>query len=328
MVGAAVGTVARWLRGHRSVLVGAGMVLAVLVAGFAVVLASGGRAGSGAADASSAPAAPAPGVGLDAMAESAPSGKSAPGLRADAGGSGAQPAQDVPGGGVERQLVRTAQLTVEVGDPAASVRQVRTTAAAVGGMVTEEQSDGTGSRMVLRVPADALDRTIDGIAGYGRVVARSTQVLDATEQVVDLDARVASQQASVTRVRALLAQANTIGEVVAVESELANREADLESLTRRLESLRGQVAQSTLTVDLRGPGAPPPDAGPTPGFLDGLATGWDGLRALGSGVAAVIGFVLPFLPVIAVLVGIGWLARRIVRRRRAPASPNATPESS
>jgi hypothetical protein len=327
VVGAAVGTVARWLRGHRSVLVGAGAVLAVLVGGFAVVLASGGRAGSEATGASSAPAAPAPGVGLDAMTESAPSGKSAPGLRADAGGSGAQPAQDLPGG-VERQLVRTAQLTVEVGDPATSVRQVRTAAAAVGGMVTEEQSDGTGSRMVLRVPADALDRTIDGIAGYGRVTARSTQVLDATEQVVDLDARVASQQASVTRVRALLAQANTIGEVVAVESELANREADLESLTRRLESLRGQVAQSTLTVDLRGPGAPPPAAGPTPGFLDGLATGWDGLRALGSGVAAVIGFVLPFLPVIAVLVGIGWLARRIVRGRRAPASPNATPESS
>lgn len=325
-MGAVLRAVARWVRGRRSVLVGAGVVFAVLVAGFAVALDA--REGGGAGDVASGvqaiePAAPVPGVARDPMAESAPDQKFAPGRRAEAG-AGAQPAQEVPIGGVERQLVRSAQLTIEVGDPAASVRQVRTAASAVGGIVTEEQSDDAGSRLVLRVPADALDRTIDDIAAFGRVTARSTQALDATEQMIDLDARVTSQQTSVARIRALLAEAKSIGEVVAVESELSTRQADLESLTRRLESLRNQVAQSTLTVELRAPGAPPAGAGPTPGFLDGLATGWAGLRALGSGVAAVVGFVLPFVPVLAVLIGIGWLARRIVRARRRPANP--TPE--
>jgi Domain of unknown function (DUF4349) len=176
---------------------------------------------------------------------------------------------------------------------------------------------------VLRVPADALDRLIDDIAAVGRVVGRSSQVLDATEEVVDLDARVTSQQASVARVRALLAEAHSIGDVVAIESELARREADLDSLTSRLDALRDRVALSTLTVDLRSPGAPPVGDQPPPGFRDGLVAGWDGLRAAGTAAAAVIGFLLPFLPVVAMLGGIIWLVRRVVRARRAPAPASA-----
>jgi hypothetical protein len=78
------------------------------------------------------------------------------------------------------------------------------------------------------------------------------------------------------------------------------------------------VALSTLTVDLRTPGAVVPQERPDPGFLDGLTAGWEGLRAIGSAAAAVVGFVLPFLPVLGVLGGLGWLAHRIVRARRTP----------
>jgi hypothetical protein len=63
----------------------------------------------------------------------------------------------------------------------------------------------------------------------------------------------------------------------------------------------------------------PPAAEPAPGFLDGLAAGWGGLRAIGSAAAAVVGFVLPFLPVLAVLAGFVL----IVRTRRTPAPAGA-----
>lgn len=330
----------RGLRGRWIALIGAGAVLALLVAGFAVVLGAQGtqtRVGNGAGEATAvataAPPRPAPGLprydagkggsaaGSDAVGESAPI---APDSRSM---PGAQPAQGVPLGGVQRALVRTAQLSVEVTDPAGAMRQVRTAAAAAGGFVTDEQTSDTGSWVTLRVPADALDRLVEDIAADARVITRSTQVYDATEESIDLDARVASQQASVSRIRGLLAQATTIGDVVAIESELSRREAELDSLTRRLEALRDQVAMSTLTVDLRGRAVPPPPGGPAPGFLDGLATGWAGLLALGSGVAAAVGFVLPFLPVVAVLAGIVWLVRRIVRGRRRPATASSGPTS-
>jgi hypothetical protein len=150
------------------------------------------------------------------------------------------------------------------------------------------------------------------------VLGRSARAQDATDQVVDLDSRVATQQASVTRVRALLAQATSIGDVVAVESELARREADLDSLQRRLATLRDRVALSTLTVELRGGPAVTPPSGPPPGFGTGLGAGWAGLKVIGAAVATAAGFLLPFLPLIAVVVGLTWV---IVRRRRGRGGP-------
>ena len=147
---------------------------------------------------------------------------------------------------------------------------------------------------------------------------RTAQVVDATEDVVDLDARVASQRASVDRVRALLAQARSIGDVVAVESELTRREADLDSLTGRLNALKDQVALSTLTVDVeKAPITTTENPQPT-GFAAGLAAGWDGLKTAAAVAGAVVGYLLPFLPVLAVILGLVWLGRRFARTRRTP----------
>ncbi|MHA6624301.1 DUF4349 domain-containing protein [Pseudonocardia sichuanensis] len=300
------------------VWIGAAVLLAVLVAALAVVQqGSGSGTDGGSGDVVAvAPARPAPDPGSERAArEDGAADLAAPQSRAGDDGQ----SLGVPLGGVQRELVRTAQLGVEVADPATAARQVRTAAAVAGGFVTEEQSGDAFSSLVLRVPAPALDRVIDDVAALGRVTARSAQVLDATEEVVDLDARVASQTASVARVRGLLAEAVDLGDVVAIESELAHREAELDSLTARLGALRDQVALSTLTVELHGPGAPPAVAPRAAGFLDGLAAGWTGLRAVGAATAAVVGFVVPFVPVLAVLGGIAWLGRRAVRTRRSAA---------
>jgi hypothetical protein len=284
----------------------AGLAVAVVGAGVGV-----GDGGSSSSVASPAVAeyAPSGGAATDsAVGEYAPERAAVP----------VDPGQGVPIGGVQRSLVRSAEVTVEVADPAAGVRDVRAAAVAAGGFVAQEQSGEDSGWVVLRVPADALDRLVEQVSTLGTVTGRSTAVVDATEEVVDLDARVASQQASVARVRALLAEATSIGDVVAIESELARREADLDSLTGRLTALRDQVAFSTLTVDLRGPAAGVDDDDPAPvGFLEGLGAGWAGLLALGAGTGAVLGFVLPFVPVLAVLAGIAWLVTRGVRRRRA-----------
>lgn len=308
-------------RARRRWLTAAVAALAVLVGGLVVVAWPAPRSGSGGSSVAVAPrpgAAEAGGTSGGAADRSAAAPQSSTGPQTgDAGGPVPQQFPSAPIGVGQRQLVRTAQLTVDVDESAAATRQVRTTAIAAGGLVVEEQTGERGAWLVLKVPADTLDRVIDDIAAIGHVTARTSQVTDHTDEVVDLDARVASQQASVARVRALLAQATSIGDVVAIESELARREADLDSLTNRLAALRDQVALSTLTVDLRSPSAlPVGDDDRAAGFADGLAAGWSGLVALGTATAAVIGFLLPFLPVLAVLAGLGWAARRIVRGRR------------
>ena len=84
--------------------------------------------------------------------------------------------------------------------------------------------------------------------------------------MTDVDSRVRSQQRSVDRVRVLLGQAKTIGEVVQVESELSRREADLESLEAQLAKLKDVTDLATIEVTLVSPDrTPTPVEGRRPG---------------------------------------------------------------
>ena len=215
----------------------------------------------------------------------------------------------------ERAVVRNAHLGLDAADLSTAVRKVRSIASAAAGLVaTENQSGEDGASLTLRVPADRLESVIEQVSALGTVTSRRSQTTDVTEQVVDLDARVASQQASVDRIRALLARAESIGDIASIESQLAQREGELNSLKNRLAALNGKVALSTLNVDIDGPGALPPPAADTPGFLAGIAAGWQTLVRIAIVAGAVIGFLVPYLPVIAVVAGIVWVVRRTVRR--------------
>ena len=307
---------------RRRIVVAATVGVALLGVFGAVVALVDGSSGDGSGTTSSAGSpmiAPAPEIGT-AEAPGGAAGTSADDARAKSPvqppSPGAAPDTRIPSG---RDVVRTAQLTVQVADPTAATRGVRTAVAAAGGVISEEQVDGTGAWLVVRVPAAGLDRLVDDLAATGTVLGRSGRTEDATEQVVDLDSRVATQQASVTRVRALLAQATSIGDIVSVESELARREADLDSLQRRLATLKDRVALSTLTVELRTASTPAP-ADPA-GFGAGLGAGWSGLKVIGSGLATAAGFLLPFLPLLAVAGAVVWAVRRRAGRRRGGPGP-------
>ncbi len=297
--------------GRWGVLVG--LVLVVVLGAIGIVI-LGGR-GPITDHESAAPEIARPGVaGRDAAPAPSGTGSGA------ASGAAPTPADQgaVPIGSVTRSLVRTAQLSVEAGDPVAVTRRVRAAVAGAAGTVAQESSTDSGAQLTVRVPADRLDQLIDAITGLGHVTNRTAQVVDATEDVVDLDARVASQRASVDRVRALLAQARSIGDVVAVESELTRREADLDSLTGRLNALKDQVALSTLTVDVEKAPVTTTEIPQPSGFAAGLAAGWDGLKTAAAVAGAVVGYLLPFLPVLAVILGLVWLGRRFTRTRRTP----------
>jgi len=131
----------------------------------------------------------------------------------------------------------------------------------------------------------------------------------------------------VARVRQLLAQAQSIRDIMAIESELAQRQAELDSLTQQQAYLKDQTSMATIKVNIErkpDPKAPVAEDDDT-GFLAGLAAGWDGLEKTVVAVATVVGAVLPFA-VVALLIGVPvWLLVRRVRRTPVASSPAAAP---
>jgi hypothetical protein len=251
-------------------------------------------------------------------------------VRADSAGSGgesnatgqgaAQQKVDQPG--VDRMLVRTATIELASADPAATVDRARDVATKEGGYTGGEDLRRDSATLTLQIPSNEFDRALDELSKLGKVISREQAAEDVTEQVVDLDSRIATQRASVERIRALLAKAGTVDEIVRIESELTTREADLESLERRRQALGGQVAMSTITLRVSkttAPATPPQEE--SGGFVAGLSDGWGAFLDAGSVALRVLGAVLPFVVVLAVP---GVPVYRWWRRRRlAAAQPSA-----
>ncbi|HEY5187042.1 MAG TPA: DUF4349 domain-containing protein [Actinomycetes bacterium] len=225
----------------------------------------------------------------------------------------------------DRSVVRTASLQVRTdGEVLVASRQAASIAQAAGGFVSGENTASdpahptkTVSELVLRVPNARLGSVLDQLGALGALLQQRQDATDVTGQVVDLNARLASQRASVERVRALLARATTIGDVVQIEGELARREADLESLEAQVKQLADQTSLATVTVTLVGPDTPAPVEPRPAGFLAGLAAGWHAFTAAGTWLLTAVGAALPFL----LLAGLGALVVVAVRRRRPTQAP-------
>ncbi len=218
-----------------------------------------------------------------------------------------------------RQLVRTATMSLSAPNPGEALAKAKDVVLAQGGLVGEENVNSSQATATLRVPGDRLDAAMKAIGELPDVKTgeRTVRTEDVTDQVVDVEARLANQRASVERVRGLLDRATTTSEITQIESELTKRQSELESLQRRYDSLRGQVAMSTLTLTVRQQGAPVGQK-EEENFLTALGGGWNAMVSAVQWLLIVIGRVLPFV----VLLGtplIGYLAWR--RRRKSAVTP-------
>lgn len=243
-----------------------------------------------------------------------------------------QPSAD-PG---ERQLARTASITLVVEDVEQAAVKLREVAGTVGGLVTAENlslpgadEEWTGySQLVVSVPAEKLDESLDMIGAVGEVRQRSIESVDVTDAVLDVDARVKSLRESIARLQELMTRAGSVADIAAVEAELSRRQAELESLLAQQKNLQNRVAMSPIRVVLYPPELA--DEAPTMGFLGGLTAGWAAMVAAGQGALTAVGWLLPWAA-LAVIVGgpILWLRRRRrAARPPAPKGPQTPPSPS
>jgi glycine cleavage system regulatory protein len=225
---------------------------------------------------------------------------------------------------VDREIITTGHATVVAPDPAAAAQELARLVEQAGGRVEQrseiaptEESPGQAS-LTVRLPADRMTSTVDALSGIGEVRDVNLDSVDVTSQGRDLDARIAALTTSTERLRELMSTAGSTEDLLAVEQELSDRQADLDALTAQRQQLSDQVAMSTLDVDITS--EPVTVAQSRGGFLGGLSSGWGGLVATVEGVVLVFGVLLPWLA----LAAVGYVGYRLVRRRLRPAPP-ATP---
>lgn len=235
-----------------------------------------------------------------------------------ADGSLAMPAEAAkPAPVVERSVITTAQMTVRVEAVDDAVERITGMVVANDGLIEFQDfanaSDGAYATITARVPSASLETLIEQVGTLGDVAQVSRQASDVTQQTVDLDARIAALQASVARLRELLDQTANVADLVAVETEIANRQAELDSLTAQRTYLADQVSMSTLTVSLQQAVS---GVTSSPGFVDGIRNGWSALVSFLGILLTSVGFMLPFAALGLLGLAVVWLVVRALRRRR------------
>lgn len=257
------------------------------------------------------------GADLDAEATGGDAGEEAGG-----GDLGAQAApSDDPA-----RIIYTSDLRVRVDEPARAAEAAIDLVEADGGsLASQSEVDGEDQVSVtMRVPVGGFRSALEALAGLGTVLDRRVDAQDVTDQVVDLEGRLENARASADRLRELYTTAADVEQVVAIEQALTEREAEVESLAGQLQQLEDQADRSTITVTFVDEGEPvAEDDDDANAFVKGMRAAGDVISALGTIIAALAGFAVPFLPLLLVLGAVGWAVTVPSRRRRRRAASDA-----
>lgn len=157
-----------------------------------------------------------------------------------------------------RKLIRNASLTIRTAQYDADLEALTGLVKSMGGYIEstyqsgdQESGSARSNSMTLRIPSDKLDEFLNGLDSVGRVVDRSESSTDMTVQYADNEARLATLRAKMERLNELLEKAETVEDLISIESAIADTQYSIDSYETRQRTIDRQVDMSEVDVYLR-----------------------------------------------------------------------------
>jgi Domain of unknown function (DUF4349) len=217
-------------------------------------------------------------------------------------------------------VIRQAQLSITVGAGTfdSKLSQARTLVEAEGGYIagTTAQAAPVDSQVRtgvinFMVPAANFDTTIDQLSRIGKVQNEQITGTEVSGQYVDLQTRLANAEAQRTAMLALLTQAKTINDMIAVQNQIGQITGTIEQLKGQIKYLDDHTAFSALTITMtEAPTTAQAPASDNWGLATALSDAAHNFVATVNYVIVGLGVLGPFL----LLGGVGYLLWR--RRSR------------
>jgi len=220
---------------------------------------------------------------------------------------------------VDRKIVRTGHLTLEVEDITETIDEVAALAEELDGYVVSsnkrEREDRTSGQVSVRIPVERFDEAFDRLRQLAvDVPYESTEGRDVTEEYTDLEAQLHNLEATEAQYLELLKKAEKVEDILNVQRELSNVRGEIERIKGRMQYLERTSDMSFIEVSLRETkplGAAGWSASET--FKSAIS----GLITFGKVLANIAIWLAIFCPIwIAVI----FLIRFILRRRKAKAT--------
>lgn len=162
----------------------------------------------------------------------------------------------------ERKLIRTVDLYTETEQYDDLLAALEVQIASLGGYVEYRyQYNGNSydtysyarrsSTMTVRIPSDRLDEFITRVGETSNIVNKEERVEDVTLRYVDLESHRNALVTEQERLLELLEQAETVEDLITIESRLSQVRYELESMESQLRTLMNQVSYSTVYLSVQ-----------------------------------------------------------------------------
>lgn len=202
---------------------------------------------------------------------SIPADASAPPNFSYAGGGAAGEAQQAPvtvdqssqgQAGVDRLVIKTANLSIVVDDTAKTVADITRLAESLGGYVvslnTTKSTYGPQAQvaeqasMTIRVPSAKLDDTLNQLKGYAvDVNNESVAGQDVTSEYTDLQSRLTNLEAAEKQLQSIMEEATKTEDVLAVYNQLVATREQIEVIKGQMKYYSESAAMSAITLDIQ-----------------------------------------------------------------------------
>ena len=212
-----------------------------------------------------------------------------------------------------QKLIKTAKLVFETEELTQSRKNITQDLKKYGAYISNESSSDHSYRstqyLTIKVPVKQFDNLLQTIGqGVKQFDIKEIDVSDVSEEYYDVIARIQAQKKLEERLYEILKVAETVDELLEVESKLGDVRMKIESMQGRLKFLENKTNLSTINIEyyITKDYHPKPEKNR---FLKGLINGWNGL------VNFLVGIV-NIWPIILVICAIVFFIRRVIKKRK------------
>lgn len=156
----------------------------------------------------------------------------------------------------QTRIIKTGDLSLTVNSTSDTVSALTTIAETYGGFVQSsgtwlEYDETTSGSVTLRVQAADFEKAMIDIRALAEVIqSESVSGQDVTAEFVDLEAELKTRQAEEAQYLEILESADTVEDMLNVQSYLSDVRSEIESLQGMLKYYEDRTTYSTITISI------------------------------------------------------------------------------
>lgn len=153
----------------------------------------------------------------------------------------------------ERKIIYSGNLRLEVRNLGEAKEMVESWVKRYGGYISNSSESETSATVTANIPSASFAQAMEECGTFGRLKSKNIYTDDVTERFYDLDTRLSTRKVLLERLKAYLATAKTMQELLQIETKINDVTAELERMQGQMNRLATQIDFSQISVHLELP---------------------------------------------------------------------------